>query len=75
MEPEEYSYFDLHDAEGGSWYEGFSAGKAEVLDTLLPEAEALIQAIDDAALTLAPEVQELVDLISRWIDNSGGEEE
>lgn len=76
MEPEEFSYYELHEAQDSSWFDGFTAGKAEVLDTLLVEASELIQRIDDDALILDPDVQALVDLLNRWIEsNEGGEEE
>jgi hypothetical protein len=68
MDSEEYSYFDLQDGQDRSWYEGYSAGKAEVLDTLLPEAEVLIARwyADAPDATL-----HIVALLDRWINSMG----
>jgi hypothetical protein len=65
MEREEYDYLELAETADSSWQDGYQTGKDEVLGSLLAEAEMLLPQIDMA--DLPPGVDELVELVQRWV--------
>lgn len=54
------------EAETNVWAEGFHAGKAEVLETLVPEALELVAAYRASDEQAEWPLEDLVQLVERW---------